>query len=654
MRNKDLLNAIDEIDLKYVTQAWENTQPSIEEKIPLGDKRNWGKFMAYGAGIAATLLVGFVAVSYMRGNLRLPTNSGDTYSGITPAVSVSSGNSQGTSNSPENSDTTVTSLPTTDKITADDVETVRKNYSNEQRGIIDTSILDLDYDGKDELLVLTHRANPRVFEVWEKNGGEMENVCDFGTGKVDYIDNIELIKAEVNNEKVYLFTFSYDKGTSMKADEVLSMIRKTADGYEVEHLLSRGTITYSDIAEPFTKNFYRKGWNRTDIGWDQDYGDITPEEYSKLYMEYIGAGSREYGKLYAPDKQTFDYDSTDDNTTVTLGDEIKTITFDNFVYLGTPRNIYNSITDPDFFVPYSANYVAGVQNEALLKLYKQEVPYKRYYVGEHYGDLTLISAETVFIDDEFSGQTTLKSMTASFDGTTTAPFIIYCYDNVYFAIPMPVNVPGGGGWNIPAMSFLEMKWIGEGVKDYVTIGASTPITPTGDVRAYTDVVVRLNNPEEFGLADMISEKGYATAILTLGNVRAEYSTVTNLRDVDLTTASIVNVDEHVDEFNPLIYTRTTDPHTTIDNYFRAYVNWMREDYVFVDVLSAEETTDVEKIIQELLCVNPDQQPLNPDCADLIHDFEVVYVQEGKEITAFCRLIYDANSGIWTVIRSMLL
>ena len=74
----------------------------------------------------------------------------------------------------------------------------------------------------------------------------------------------------------------------MKADEVLTVLRKTSDGFEVEHLLSRGTITYPDIAEPFTKEFYRKGWNKGDIGMDQDYGDITKEEYDALYEEYTG------------------------------------------------------------------------------------------------------------------------------------------------------------------------------------------------------------------------------------------------------------------------------------------------------------------------------------------------------------------------------
>lgn len=171
-------------------------------------------------------------------------------------------------------------------ISENDIETVKKTYSAEGRTVYDTKIIDLAHNGTNELLVLTQQANPKAFEVWEKKGGKMNLVYSFGAGQVDFIDKISLKEAEVNSEKVYLFSFAYDEGNNMKADEVLSMIRKTADGYEVEHLLSRGTITYPDIAEPFTKEFYRKGWSKGDIGLDQDYGDITKEEYDSLYNEY--------------------------------------------------------------------------------------------------------------------------------------------------------------------------------------------------------------------------------------------------------------------------------------------------------------------------------------------------------------------------------
>lgn len=172
-------------------------------------------------------------------------------------------------------------------ISENDVEEVGKSY-NEDRPVIDTTIIDLDFDGEDELLVLTTQANPKVFEVWEKTDGKMELACSFGAGKLNWIDKISLKQAEIDGEKAYLFSFSMSGENSMTADEVLSVVKKTADGYEVEHLLSRGKITYSDIEEPFTKGFYRKDWNKSDIGMDKDYGDISKEEYEKLYKEYTG------------------------------------------------------------------------------------------------------------------------------------------------------------------------------------------------------------------------------------------------------------------------------------------------------------------------------------------------------------------------------
>ncbi len=182
------------------------------------------------------------------------------------------------------------SIPMSDSadnsISDNDIETVKESYIGEDRPIYDTKIIDLDFDGKDELLVLTSMANPKLFEIWEKSDDGMTLNCSFGAGKVNYIDKISLKEGKIDGEKVYMFSFAYDEGNNMKADEVLSAVRKTENGYEVEHLLSRGTITYPDVAKPFTKEFYRKGWDKGDIGLEQDYGDIAKEEYDRLYEEY--------------------------------------------------------------------------------------------------------------------------------------------------------------------------------------------------------------------------------------------------------------------------------------------------------------------------------------------------------------------------------
>ncbi len=172
-------------------------------------------------------------------------------------------------------------------ISENDVKTVIDSYP-EDRPVHDAQLIDLDFDGDEELLVLVSWANPNVFEVWEKNSGKMELTCRFGAGKLNWIDKISLEKGVIDGERVYLFSFSMSGENSMTADEVLSVVKKTADGYEVEHLLSRGRIDYAGIPEPFTKEFYRKGWSKYDIGMDADYGDITKEEYIEMYKNYTG------------------------------------------------------------------------------------------------------------------------------------------------------------------------------------------------------------------------------------------------------------------------------------------------------------------------------------------------------------------------------
>ncbi len=488
MRNRDILNAIDEIDLKYVTQAWENTIPPTDEPIRLNDKRRVN-FAAIGAGAAAVILAGFVTLTYMRGGLHLPTNSGESDHGFTPGVSVSDGTSENSGDTSDNSRATTSKAPENSDSTVSVPET-------------------------------------------ESNTGVTEH----------------------------------------------------------HHIR---------------------------------------------------------GELYAPDKQTFTFDEYDGECIVTIDGDSNIITYDNFVYLGAPQNIYNSISKPDFFVPDSEAFGTGVINGAMLDLYKQEVPYKRYYVGDKYGDLTLASAKTVFIQGFDRGKD-LISMVAEFDGTTKLPVIIYCYDGVYFAIPFGENIPGGGGQNIPAMSFLNTNNLG----DYITNGGFTPISSY--LLAYTDVVIRLNNPEEFGLANMISDsKGFAIAVMELGDVHVEYNPASSKRDVDLTTATIKSAEATPIDWSPT-YKKTADAHTTIENYFREYVSRTKiPEEVNFKLLSVKETTaDVEQIRAELSAVNPGEKPKNPDCAELIHDYEVVYSDGEENVTATCRLIYDkGGTGVWAVISS---
>lgn len=200
------------------------------------------------------------------------------------------GNDKGNSSAEGSSASSVSesdSAVLNEDIDQNDVENTKKTYSDREEKVYDTKIIDLDADGKNELLVLASIGNNRQFSLWEKNGGAMNKTCDFGAGKVKRIDKISLNEAEIYGEKVFLFSFKFSGENSMTAD-VLSEIKKTADSFEVEHLLSHGTITYSDVSEPFTKEFYRKGWSKYDIGMDGDFGDISKDEFEMLYKMYTG------------------------------------------------------------------------------------------------------------------------------------------------------------------------------------------------------------------------------------------------------------------------------------------------------------------------------------------------------------------------------
>ena len=149
---------------------------------------------------------------------------------------------------------------------------------------IDGVVYDIDLDGIDEVLVLAD-VPFRAICVFEKENGKMVQTDTFGMGSLSYVETLELNTYSDDDEKYPFFIFHYDNGGVMKCDVVAAI--KPADGsYTIEYLLSFGTLNYTDIPEPFTKEFYRIGWNKTDIAMDRDYNDISKEEFLELYAKY--------------------------------------------------------------------------------------------------------------------------------------------------------------------------------------------------------------------------------------------------------------------------------------------------------------------------------------------------------------------------------
>ena len=171
------------------------------------------------------------------------------------------------------------------EITDDDVnECLNIIEKNSEFTAVDSDIYDIDLDGSDEVLVLAD-VPFREICIFKKENGKMVQTDNFGMGALSNVESLKLHTYSNEVEEYPYFIFHYDNGGVMKCD-VLAAIKRVNGSYDIEYLLSFGTLNYANIPEPFTKEFYRIGWNKTDVAMDGDYNDISKEEFLKLYEKY--------------------------------------------------------------------------------------------------------------------------------------------------------------------------------------------------------------------------------------------------------------------------------------------------------------------------------------------------------------------------------
>ena len=207
-------------------------------------------------------------------NAVIPTNSSTT---TTTSDTITSDNSN------EKSPTADDSVPA--EIINDDVNDCLDIIDkNSDFTAIDSDIYDIDSDGSDEVLVLAD-VPFRAICVFKKENGKMVQTDTIGMGALGDVESLKLYTYSNDGEEYPYFIFHFDNGGVMKCD-VLAAIKRVNDSYDIEYLLSFGTLNYTDIPEPFTKEFYRIGWNKTDVAMDGDYNDISKEEFLKLYEKY--------------------------------------------------------------------------------------------------------------------------------------------------------------------------------------------------------------------------------------------------------------------------------------------------------------------------------------------------------------------------------
>lgn len=171
------------------------------------------------------------------------------------------------------------------EITSEDVnDCLNIIDENSEFTAIDSDIYDIDFDGSNEVLVLAD-VPFRAICVFKKENGKMVQTDNIGMGSLAEIESLKLYTYSDDDEKYPYFIFHFDNGGVMKCD-VLAAIKQVNDSYTIEYLLSFGTLNYADISEPFTKEFYRIGWNKNDVALDGNYNDISKEEFMKIYEKY--------------------------------------------------------------------------------------------------------------------------------------------------------------------------------------------------------------------------------------------------------------------------------------------------------------------------------------------------------------------------------
>ena len=178
-----------------------------------------------------------------------------------------------------------TSEKSNEAFTEYDINCAVEQVIDDATTVLDTAVVDLNFDGTDELLVLSSWGRNEI-HVFQKSEKAIEKLGVFGMGKLNYISELNLYPCNTDDEKFYCFEFHYDNGGVMKANVIAAIKENDEKLYDVEYLLSWGSLTYSDIAEPITKEFYRIGWNATDISWDIDYNDISKSDFEILYDKY--------------------------------------------------------------------------------------------------------------------------------------------------------------------------------------------------------------------------------------------------------------------------------------------------------------------------------------------------------------------------------
>lgn len=153
--------------------------------------------------------------------------------------------------------------------------------SDEDRSY-DTGTMDIDGDGKAELLVNIFDTDIYVFD---KNGGEIQYSGSFERIEgLDTVDEIHMYNGD-DGKYAYFFSLQYSKNVNANA-QVVTAIKYDGENYYVEPLLACGTMHGTGSDDRF-KRFWQKGWSGENLSLDEPVeNEISEEEFRALWAKY--------------------------------------------------------------------------------------------------------------------------------------------------------------------------------------------------------------------------------------------------------------------------------------------------------------------------------------------------------------------------------
>lgn len=279
-----LFDLLGEIDDKFYEEAlWENDPGA---KLRPEKKKTVIRipFIAAGAAAAAALVI---MLAYKQPISEKPDVSGAANSN---SISESSSSSDISSAGAEYIG-----------ILESDMEACREILVESVNGadidITESRIMDINFDGKDEIVVLANGGYGVA--VFTKNENGISQTGRFAQGATAGLTSLDMLyKFDKNGEKYWYYCYNYDNGVFYDT-YILDSVKFDGEGYFTESLFSFGTLYYSDLETPIKMKFYRKGWDKTDIGLGGEHdNDIPREEFKTLWEQYDAAPDFEELDLY--------------------------------------------------------------------------------------------------------------------------------------------------------------------------------------------------------------------------------------------------------------------------------------------------------------------------------------------------------------------